>query len=86
MTLASEVGSTNMKIVRGACPYDCWDTCAMLYHAVGGALVDVRGDPDHPMTRGGLCVELKNFPSTANRPIACCTVPVCGVWCCSGVI
>jgi anaerobic selenocysteine-containing dehydrogenase len=34
----------------------------MLYSVEGGKLVDVKGDPEHPMTRGGLCVKLKNFP------------------------
>jgi anaerobic selenocysteine-containing dehydrogenase len=62
MTLEAEAGSKDLKIVRGACPHDCPDTCAMLYHVVDGKLVDVQGDPDHPMTRGGLCVKLKNFP------------------------
>ena len=45
----------------GACPHDCPDTCAMIYEAVDGKLVDVRGNKDHPMTRGGLCVKLKDF-------------------------
>ena len=62
MTLAPEIASKELKIVRGACPHDCPDTCAMLYHVRDGKLVDVHGDPDHPMTRGGLCVKLKNFP------------------------
>jgi anaerobic selenocysteine-containing dehydrogenase len=62
MTLAPELGSNELKIVRGACPHDCPDTCAMLYHVRDGKLVDVQGDPEHPMTRGGLCVKLKNFP------------------------
>ena len=64
MTVAPESGTTRkgLKIVRGACPHDCPDTCAMLYHVDDGKLVDVKGDPEHPMTRGGLCVKLKNFP------------------------
>lgn len=52
---------TQLTIVRGACPHDCPDTCAMLYHVEDGKLVDVKGDPEHPMTRGGLCVKVKNF-------------------------
>ena len=46
---------------HGACPHDCTDTCAMIYEAVGGKLVDVRGRKDHPITQGGLCVKLKDF-------------------------
>ncbi len=45
----------------GACPHDCPDTCAMIYEVQNGRLVDVRGNKEHPMTRGGLCVKLKDF-------------------------
>jgi anaerobic selenocysteine-containing dehydrogenase len=51
--------ASDTRIVRGACPRDCPDTCAFLYHVANGKLVDVTGDPDHPMTRGGLCVKLR---------------------------
>ncbi|HEX3825902.1 MAG TPA: molybdopterin-dependent oxidoreductase [Sporichthyaceae bacterium] len=61
MTLAP-VAPSELRIVRGACPHDCPDTCAMLYHVEGDRLVDVQGDPEHPMTQGRLCVKLKNFP------------------------
>ena len=50
-----------LKTVRGACPHDCPDTCAFIYTVEDGKLIDVKGDPDHPMTRGGLCVKLKDF-------------------------
>ena len=56
------------RIVRGACPQDCPDTCAFLYHVEDGKLVEVTGDPDHPMTRGGLCVKLKNFAEHHYNP------------------
>ena len=56
------------RIVRGACPQDCPDTCAFLYHVEDGKLVEVVGDPDHPMTRGGLCVKLKDFAEHHYNP------------------
>ena len=56
------------SVVRGACPQDCPDTCAFLYHVEDGKLVEVTGDPDHPMTRGGLCVKLKNFAEHHYNP------------------
>ncbi|NLF37920.1 molybdopterin-dependent oxidoreductase, partial [bacterium] len=49
------------KVFHGACPHDCPDTCAMDYHVVEGKLVEVRGKKNHPFTRGGLCVKLKDF-------------------------
>lgn len=45
----------------GACPHDCPDTCAMIYTVESGVLTQVRGAPDHPMTRGTLCGKLADF-------------------------
>ncbi|HZJ11617.1 MAG TPA: molybdopterin oxidoreductase family protein [Methyloceanibacter sp.] len=45
----------------GGCPHDCPDTCAMIYEVEDGRLIEVRGNKDHPMTRGGLCVKLKDY-------------------------
>ncbi|MGQ0463816.1 MAG: molybdopterin-containing oxidoreductase family protein [Sporichthyaceae bacterium] len=56
---AVEIGITT---VRGACPHDCPDTCAMLTKVdETGRAIEVRGDPDHPFTRGGLCVKVNNY-------------------------
>jgi anaerobic selenocysteine-containing dehydrogenase len=67
-SIAMSVHSVETKTVRGACPQDCPDTCAFLYHVEDGKLVDVTGDPNHPMTRGGLCVKLKNFAEHHYNP------------------
>ncbi|HEY4864578.1 MAG TPA: molybdopterin-dependent oxidoreductase [Candidatus Dormibacteraeota bacterium] len=47
--------------VRGACPHDCPDTCAMLVTVEDGRAVKVQGDPDHPFTKGGLCVKVNDY-------------------------
>jgi anaerobic selenocysteine-containing dehydrogenase len=60
--------SAETKTVRGACPQDCPDTCAFIYHVEDGKLVEVTGDPAHPMTRGGLCVKLKDFAEHHYNP------------------
>ena len=49
------------KTVFGACPHDCPDTCAMLTTVRDGRAVAVRGNPDHPFTRGGLCVKVNDY-------------------------
>ena len=49
------------KTVFSACPHDCPDTCAMLTTVVDGKAVEVRGNPDHPFTRGGLCVKVNDY-------------------------
>ena len=52
----------------GACPHDCPDTCAMVYEVSHDKLISVKGNPDHPMTRGGLCVKLKNYEERHYHP------------------
>jgi anaerobic selenocysteine-containing dehydrogenase len=58
----------DVKIVRGACPHDCPDTCAMLVTVEGGRATKVRGDPEHPFTRGGLCVKVNDYTTHAYSP------------------
>jgi anaerobic selenocysteine-containing dehydrogenase len=53
---------------KGGCPQDCPDTCAMTYTVDAGKLVSVRGAPEHPITRGGLCVKLKDFAKHHYNP------------------
>ncbi|MBA3560840.1 MAG: molybdopterin-dependent oxidoreductase, partial [Gemmatimonadaceae bacterium] len=48
-------------IVRGACPHDCPDTCAMLVTVEDGRAVRVAGDPDHPFTQGFLCAKVNRY-------------------------
>ncbi|MGW8206245.1 MAG: molybdopterin-containing oxidoreductase family protein [Hyphomicrobiaceae bacterium] len=52
----------------GGCPHDCPDTCSMLFDIEGDKLKGVRGNPDHPMTRGGLCVKLKDYEKRHYHP------------------
>ncbi len=48
-------------VVRGACPHDCPDTCAMLVHVRDGRAVRVQGDPEHPVTQGFLCTKVNRY-------------------------
>jgi len=52
----------------GGCPHDCPDTCAMIFEVEDGKLVGVRGNKDHPMTRGALCVKLKDYEKRHYHP------------------
>src|SRR6202043_2022525 len=67
-SVAMSVHAAETRTVRGACPQDCPDTCAFIYHVEDGKLVEVTGDPEHPMTRGGLCVKLKDFAEHHYNP------------------
>ncbi len=44
---------------KSACPLDCYDACTVVYEE--GRL---KGDPDHPITRGSLCPNLNAFLKT----------------------
>src|SRR3954452_23198362 len=49
------------EVVRGACPHDCPDTCAMHVTVEDGRAVKVGGDPEHPITVGFLCGKVSNY-------------------------
>jgi anaerobic selenocysteine-containing dehydrogenase len=53
--------ASDSHVVRGACPHDCPDTCAMLVTVESGRAVRVAGDPDHPFTRGFLCAKVNRY-------------------------
>lgn len=53
---------------HGACPHDCPDTCAMVFEVENGKLISVKGNAEHPMTRGGLCVKLKDYEKRHYHP------------------
>ena len=50
------------RIVRGACPHDCPDTCALLVTVRDARVIKVAGDPDHPTTHGSLCTKVARYP------------------------
>lgn len=52
----------------GGCPHDCPDTCAMVFDIEDGKVIGVRGNKDHPMTRGVLCVKLKDYEKRHYHP------------------
>jgi anaerobic selenocysteine-containing dehydrogenase len=49
------------RLVRGACPHDCPDTCAMHVTVDNGRATKVGGDPEHPITVGFLCGKVSNY-------------------------
>jgi anaerobic selenocysteine-containing dehydrogenase len=57
-----------IQTFHGGCPHDCPDTCSMVYEVEDGKLKGVKGNKDHPMTRGGLCVKLKDYEKRHYHP------------------
>jgi anaerobic selenocysteine-containing dehydrogenase len=56
------------RIVKGACPHDCPDTCALRVHVQDGRVVRVQGDPDHPPTHGALCTKVSRYAERTYHP------------------
>ena len=57
-----------LTTVRAVCPHDCPDTCGMLVTVEGGKAVTLRGDPDHPFTRGFLCQKVARYLDRVYHP------------------
>src|SRR5438094_4421929 len=49
------------KTVRAVCPHDCPDTCSMVVTVADGRAVSLRGDRDHPFTKGFLCQKVSRY-------------------------
>ena len=60
--------SDDTRTVIASCPHDCPDSCAMLVDVKDERIVNVRGNPDHPFTRGGLCVKVNNYGERVHSP------------------
>src|SRR5262245_27373825 len=57
-----------VRHVRGACALDCPDTCSWIVTVEGGEATALRGDPDHPFTRGSLCNKVEDYLAYARSP------------------
>src|SRR5205085_6343563 len=49
------------RTVKAVCPHDCPDTCGMVVTVRDGRAVGLRGDADHPFTRGFLCQKVSRY-------------------------
>lgn len=59
---------TATHTVRGACPHDCPDTCALDVTVSNGRVVKVTGAADHPPTAGVLCTKVAFYPERIYHP------------------
>src|SRR5882672_6825134 len=49
------------EIVKTVCNRDCPDACSVVAHVEDGRVVQLGGDPAHPVTNGFLCWRTNNF-------------------------
>jgi anaerobic selenocysteine-containing dehydrogenase len=60
--------ATTTRQVRGACPHDCPDTCALITTVENGVAIKVQGNPDHPQTGGVLCTKVSRYTERSYHP------------------
>ncbi len=59
----------NLKYARETttiCPY-CAVGCCAIVHASGGKVINIEGDPDHPINQGSLCSKGSSLYQLANN-------------------
>lgn len=55
-------------IVKGACPHDCPDTCALDVHVKDGVALKVTGSAEHGPTAGVLCTKVARYTERTYHP------------------
>jgi len=63
----SEAGP-NVRVVKGACPHDCPDTCALETTVEDGVAIKVAGSKAHPFTGGTLCTKVSRYLDRTYAP------------------
>ena len=61
--------------VRKSCCFFCHQNCGVLAYVKDGRVLAIEGDPEHPVSRGGLCargniaLQHLNHPTRINVPL-----------------
>ena len=55
-------------IIKGACPHDCPDTCALEVHVKDGVALKVTGSSEHGPTAGVLCTKVARYTERTYHP------------------
>ena len=56
------------RLVKIACPHNCYDTCGLLVYVKDEKVIKIEGDPDHPITKGTLCLKAMANVQKINSP------------------
>ena len=59
---------SNTTVVRGACPHDCPDTCALETTVKDGIAIRIQGAALHPPTNGVLCTKVAKYLDRTYSP------------------
>src|SRR5450631_3583096 len=66
--LPSSAAPSIVTKVKGACPHDCPDTCALDVHVKDGVAVKVTGSNEHAPTAGVLCTKVARYTERTYHP------------------
>ncbi|HMQ23187.1 MAG TPA: hypothetical protein PKE00_11895, partial [Planctomycetota bacterium] len=61
-------GAADIRVVKGACPYDCPDTCALETTVQNGVAIKVAGQKNDPWTDGSLCTKVSRYLERTYAP------------------
>ncbi len=66
----SSSSNHGLTLVKAVCPHDCPDTCGLVVSVdqETGRAVGLRGDRDHPFTRGFLCQKVARYLDRVYHP------------------
>lgn len=62
------MSSRDLQVIRGACPHDCPDTCALEITVENGTAIKVAGAGAHPTTNGFLCTKVNRYLERTYSP------------------
>lgn len=57
-----------IRKVPVSCPMDCFDLCRFLVTVDGNRIKEIKGDPNHPLTRGAICQKGRNLMTRHHHP------------------
>lgn len=60
--------ASTSRTVLGTCHHDCPDSCGWVATVDDGVAVKLRGNPDHPYSRGELCPKVNRFLDRVYSP------------------
>jgi anaerobic selenocysteine-containing dehydrogenase len=66
--MASTAEPSGVTTVKGACPHDCPDTCALEVHVRDGVAIKVTGASTHAPTAGVLCTKVARYTERTYHP------------------
>jgi anaerobic selenocysteine-containing dehydrogenase len=66
--MSTPIATPHTVTVRGACPHDCPDTCALLTTVENGVAIKIQGDPAHAQTGGVLCTKVSRYTERTYHP------------------